>query len=287
MRAAQAAVVIQILIVASCDKKSSSTATDIKSDATFPPQALASALQLTPQSPVGATRAATPFPSFQTEASATKAAGRTLECDQASPTAAGRPRITCSVSDVLVSKETPHPTSSADLAKIKSDTQADIAKKGDAFWRECSKEFAIADPSAAASAPEYQRNDVTRLQNACAKKDADAMIAAMVAAITDSDDASAQTCKVSSTAYRAIFEQIDRDTWQETRGPEGACHVSSITTLTRDPAFPTQWNYRAVTTVPNATGPLCSAMKPVDVDEMRWSPNPTLDMNCRYITFSL
>ncbi len=122
------------------------------------------------------------------------------------------------MSDSLISppKISPSPTA-AELARAKKELLAKIAKNGEKFWpRSCSP-----PASTDSSTPDFERALLAKLNEACAKRDANAYVEAGIAA----EGAKSQTCHFGATSYRESFEQIDANTCEPMRPRLSGCRA--------------------------------------------------------------
>jgi hypothetical protein len=95
----------------------------------------------------------------------------------------------------------------------------------------------------------------------------------------------AHTCKVRVSTWEDDFDQLDANTWSANSGPTGLCRVSSVSTLWREPATPSLWNYKDVQTfAPGTTGgPLCAPLSgKTEIREFLWRNLRVRDLGCRF-----
>jgi hypothetical protein len=93
----------------------------------------------------------------------------------------------------------------------------------------------------------------------------------------------AHTCGLIQTTWEANFQRVDANTWVAILAAAGACHVSYVDTLWKEQGQPLLWNYRQVSTQPDAKkDTFCALSAGTHVYEYSWKNMRTRDLGCRY-----
>jgi hypothetical protein len=183
------------------------------------------------------------------------------------PPSGSQARVSCAVTETTI--KTPDRAAIAQsLTEIQKASNAEILKG-------CSDVVA-------AKIPGFDAHDqaiVDALASSCSAKDAAGLRKAMIAM---AQDIAPVSCSVETFLWQdlEIFQQVDGNTWIESSGPTGTCHITATLTLARKSAADA-WGLGLAETSPgNSSDPQCKF-----TTNHRWLPdlNAGTKTGCKYV----